>query len=308
MKELKNKAHSIRMRLHNIAKHEGMELNNLIILYMQERILFRLSQSQYQESFILKGGLFLFAHQGFKGRPTQDMDFLGKRIDNDLEEVRKVFKEILSIDSNDGLIFSIDTLTVENIADEAKYKGIRVRVRCFLGVAVNTLAIDIGFGDSIVPKPIEMDFPVLLDSEPVPVISTYSLESVIAEKFQAMVRHAFQNSRLKDFYDLRMLLHKYNFDGRVLQEAIQETFENRETPFNKKSVVFTEEFINDENKEVQWRAFLRRIGIKENSESFSEIMKEIIGFVKPLWDCICKGNEFLLQWDYEEKEWKRLKR
>jgi hypothetical protein len=165
--QLKNKSASIRAKLHNLARKENIDLNVLMVLYMQERALYRLSQSSYRDNFVLKGGLLLFAHNGFKGRPTQDMDLLGKQISNDINTIQKIFKEILNQDFKDGITFSLDTMTIENITEDAKYSGVRIRIRCLLGNAANILSIDIGFGDVIVPKPLEMQFPCILDSEPV---------------------------------------------------------------------------------------------------------------------------------------------
>jgi len=231
--QLKNKPASIRAKLHNIARKENIDLNVLMVLYMQERILYRLSQSEYQDNFVLKGGLLLFAHNGFKGRPTQDMDLLGKQISNDINNIQKIFREIFSLDSKDGLTFSVDTMTIENITEDAKYSGVRIKIRCLLGNAANVLSIDIGFGDVIIPKPIEMQFPCILDSEPAPDINAYTLESVIAEKFHAMIKLGIMNSRMKDFFDIYMLSKSNNFEGAVLAEALRETFERRNTGYEK---------------------------------------------------------------------------
>lgn len=167
--QIKNKSASIRDKLYNLSKNVGIDFNNLIILFMQERILYRISQSSYHDKFVLKGGLLLFAHHGFHGRPTRDMDLLGRNISNDTDYIAKAFKEILSQDCQDGLVFSTDTISIENITEDAKYPGVRVKVVCSLGNAKNIMSIDIGFGDIVIPKPLEMQFPCILDSEPVPI-------------------------------------------------------------------------------------------------------------------------------------------
>lgn len=218
--QLKNKSASVRAKLHNIARKENIDLNVLMVLYMQERILYRLSQSKYRDNFVLKGGLLLFAHNGFKGRPTQDMDLLGKQISNDINNIQTIFKEVFSQDHKDGLIFSTDTMTIENITEDAKYSGVRIKIRCLLGNAANVISIDIGFGDIIIPKPIEMQFPCILDTEPAPDINVYTMESIIAEKFHAMIKLGIMNSRMKDFCDIYMLSKTNNFEGIVLEEAL----------------------------------------------------------------------------------------
>lgn len=296
---------SVRARILNLSKKLNRNFDSMLLLYMQERFLYRLSISQFDDNFILKGGLLLFSIEKFQGRPTKDMDFLARKIGSNEQELIKAFKEIVLTHNNDGLVFDAENIDTEEIIKDGDYKGIRIMIPCSLGVVKKTVQVDVGFGDVIVPKPIKIDFPVLLPECEVPYINAYSMESVIAEKFQAMARHGFQNSRLKDFYDIRMLSQKSNYDGRVLQEAISETFENRETPLNEGLVIFADKFVKDGNKEVQWEAFMRRIGISELT--FVEVMKDIIDFVKPIWDCICKGNEFFGQWDCEKKAWERLK-
>ena len=301
--ELKNKPASIRAKLHNIARKENIELNVLIVLYMQERILYRLSQSSYRDNFILKGGLLLFAYNGFKGRPTQDMDLLGKQLSSDIDNIQKVFKEIFNRDSNDGLVFSIDTMAIENIAEDVKYNGVRLKIRCLLGNAANILSIDIGFGDAIVPKPIEMQFPCILDSEPAPDIITYTMDSVISEKFHAMIKRGIMNSRMKDFCDIYMLSKSNNFEGAILAQALRETFERRNTSFEKDPTVFNESFKNDRDKKLQWNAFIRKTKIEGIPIDFSEILLQIKTFILPVYERLLKEDDFVKKWQCDINEW-----
>ena len=301
--ELKNKPASIRAKLHNIARKENIELNVLIVLYMQERILYRLSQSSYRDNFILKGGLLLFAYNGFKGRPTQDMDLLGKQLSSDIDNIQKVFKEIFNRDSNDGLVFSIDTMAIENIAEDAKYNGVRLKIRCLLRNAANILSIDIGFGDAIVPKPIEMQFPCILDSEPAPDIITYTMDSVISEKFHAMIKRGIMNSRMKDFCDIYMLSKSNNFEGAILAQALRETFERRNTSFEKDPTVFNESFKNDRDKKLQWNAFIRKTKIEGIPIDFSEILLQIKTFILPVYERLLKEDDFVKKWQCDINEW-----
>ena len=301
--ELKKKPASIRARLHNIARKENIELNALIVLYMQERILYRLSQTRYRDNFILKGGLLLFAYNGFRGRPTQDMDLLGKQLSNDINNIQKVFKEIFNQYYNDGLVFSVDTMAIENIAEDAKYNGLRLKIRCLLGNAANVISIDIGFGDAIVPKPIEMQFPCILDSEPVPYINVYTMDSVIAEKFHAMIKRGIMNSRMKDFCDIYMLSKSNNFEGAILAQALRETFERRNTGFEKVPTVLNESFKDDHDKKLQWSAFLRKTKIEGIPTDFGEILLQIKTFILPVYERLIKEDDFVKNWQYDINAW-----
>jgi predicted nucleotidyltransferase component of viral defense system len=275
-----------------------------MVLYMQERILYRLSQSKYRDNFVLKGGLLLFAHNGFKGRPTQDMDLLGKQISNDINSILKIFREILSQDYRDGLIFSTDTVTIENIAEDAKYSGVRVKIRCLLGNAANVLSIDIGFGDAIVPKPVEMQFPCILDTEPAPDIKAYTMESIIAEKFHAMIKLGIMNSRMKDFCDVYMLSKTNNFEGVVLSEAVRKTFEIRNTGYERNPTVFNESFKEAHDKRLQWNAFLKKSKIGGIPLDFSEVLVQIKLFILPVYESLLKEDDFVKKWECNINEWK----
>jgi predicted nucleotidyltransferase component of viral defense system len=302
-RQLKNKSASVRAKLYNIARKENLDLNVLIVLFMQERILYRLSQSKYRGNFVLKGGLLLFAQNGFKGRPTQDMDLLGRQISNDVGNIKTILKEIFSQKHNDGLTFSIDTMTVENITEDANHNGIRVKIRGMLGNASNVISIDIGFGDIIIPKPIEMQYPCILDTEPAPNINVYTMESIIAEKFHAMIKLGIINSRMKDFCDIYMLSKKNNFEGIVLQEALKETFARRNTGFEKNPPVFSESFKHDNDKKLQWIAFLKKTKIEGIPSDFSEVLFQIEKFILPMYEKILKEDDFIKKWNHETNAW-----
>ena len=164
------------------------------------------------------------------------------------------------------------------------------------------LSIDIGFGDAVVPGPTDIVYPVLLDTEPLPLIKTYSLESAIAEKFEAMIRLSFINSRMKDFYDICTLSMRHEFEGLVLQEAILETLRRRGTPYERDLVIFQDEFINSPDKQREWGNYLRRI--KGNAPSvFKDAMLQIKLFLGPVFDSICNEKEFFLHWNQESNQW-----
>lgn len=300
-KQIKDVAASVRGRLLNIAKNERRSFDSVLLLYMQERLLYRLSVSEFSSKFILKGGLLMFMLTEYKGRPTKDIDLLAQQISNDKEDIKEVFLSICSIKyEDDGLVYSGEDIEVEDIKEEADYHGVRVKTTCFLGNAKKMVQLDIGFGDIVIPKPKEMECPILLDLA-APVIKVYSLESIISEKFQAMIALSVANSRMKDFYDIYTLLNTNSFDGRKLQEAVFETLERRYTILEKENVIFTEEFIKDESRNRLWDSFLRKINL--TCLEFSEVMKYIEEFLKPIYDSIINEEEFFMLWDYTNKKW-----
>jgi predicted nucleotidyltransferase component of viral defense system len=302
MSGIRNIPASISERLKNIAKKSGKAFDTLLLLYFQERFLYRLSLSDYRDKFILKGGLFLFSQTQFKARPTKDVDFLAMQIANELEIVKDSFVAICSIDSpTDGVVFQLDQLTTERIKEDADYEGVRVKVTALLGQMKKGLQFDIGFGDVVVPKPQLIDYPVLLDME-APQVQAYSKESVIAEKFEAMITLSVMNSRMKDFYDIYTLLTTNDFDGRIVYEAISETFQRRGTVLEKEHPLFHEQFANDEGRIKQWQAFLRRLGIDERL-TFQGVMDALIRFLQPVYQSILNAKEYIGEWRYTRMMW-----
>lgn len=301
-RQTKNLPASIAARLRNIAREAGVDYNSILLLYMQERFLYRLSISAYAGNFLLKGGLLFFCMDKFLTRPTKDMDFLAHHLNNQEDKIKEVISAIAHIRCADGIIFRTDDLSVETILEHGHYEGVRVGITCFLGKAQNRLQIDIGFGDVVVPKPVNLDFPVLLATDEVPVIRAYSLESTIAEKFDAMIRLSVINSRMKDFYDIYILSRNKNFDGRILQEAIIQTFTRRRTPLERRHPIFEDEFIQSLEKQSQWDAFRRNI--RENTpESFAEVMTKIVLFLLPVFEAVCSEDEFFLCWKAKDNCW-----
>jgi predicted nucleotidyltransferase component of viral defense system len=234
-----SKADSIKAKLRNLAIKENKPFDYLLTHYFIERLLYRISLSSYVDNFILKGGLLLYMIFAEGARVTKDIDFIAKRIDNTLEELKKVFAEICEIPIDDAVRYDVDSISAERIKENTDYEGIRIKVTGYLDKSRHILQFDIGFGDVIVPKPIEIDYPSLLNMER-PKLKAYSLESVVAEKFEAMIYLAEANSRMKDFYDVYTLCKAFNYEGRVLYEAIYQTFIRRATPLTRTPTVFSE--------------------------------------------------------------------
>lgn len=189
-------------------------------------------------------------------RPTKDIDFLGHGVTNEIDGIKSVIEEVTAIVVEDGVTFDHSTIVVEPIAEQTEYGGLRVSIRCSVGGARNVLQVDVGFGDRITAGPLDVDFPTMLDF-PAPHISVYSLESAIAEKFEAIVRLNIATSRMKDFYDLVHLAKHQALGAGTLAEAIRLTFSTRGTPLPDREMIFSDSFKSDNTKETQWTAFHR---------------------------------------------------
>lgn len=300
--EARNKAASVRARLTRLARQHGRDVDSVFLQYMQERLLFRVGRSRYSSHFILKGGVFLFALHGFAARPTRDIDFLAHNLSNDEQRIAAAFREIAAITDDDGVVFDPESVTVERITELAAYPGVSIKLDCSLEQARKRVRVDVGFGDVVVPKAIQMDFPVLLDGQP-PRIWAYSVESVIAEKFEAMLRFSTVNSRMKDFYDVYWLSLRYGLDGRTLQEAIQETLGRRGTPVDKEVAVLSPLFSEDPGRLKQWSAFLSRISRTHSGPHLAEVMDRIRHFLGPVFQAICMETEFFGLWISSSGRW-----
>lgn len=291
---------SVKARLRNLSIHEGKAYDYLQIHYMIERLLYRLSVSPYASDFVLKGGLLLHAIFEDKARATRDIDLLARHTSNSLENLKQVFTEICSISSDDAVVYDINTLSVEAIQEEADYHGVRVKVVGYLERSRSMLQFDIGFGDAIVPNPVQMIYPSLLGTDEI-MLYAYSTESVIAEKFQAMVYLAQANSRMKDFYDIYMLSTVFDYEGPILQEALRQTLERRDTMDQPMPVLFTEQFAALPDKQTQWMAFTKRTHCE--GISFEQILKQIYSFLFPVYQSIWQKQPFHFHWNHESNCW-----
>ena len=300
-KILKNKAASNREKLLNIARAEKIDFDALLLRFMQERLLYRLSVSKYKARFVLKGGLLLTCYDLPFLRATRDMDFLAKQIDQRPQTMKGMFAEILRQPCHDGVSFDLSALMAENIKKGSDYVGIRIKIKATLEQAVKILQIDIGFGDVIIPRPLTMTFPTLLD-EAAPRIGVYSKESIIAEKFEAMIKLSIVNSRLKDFYDIYALSVAYPFKGSVLKAAITATFKRRKTALAARPIIFEPGFSQDAYRQKQWLAFLRKSKLNLKMD-FAELMSKIINFLSPVVLAINTAVEWSTQWDPEREAW-----
>lgn len=300
-KKVKNIAASVKARLLNYAKKEGIIFNRILIYYFQERFLYRVSLSQHKDKLILKGGTLLLALDINKGRPTEDIDFLAKLETLNHATAEKMMREVAQIQFDDGVMFDPDSVKSSNIREDRTINALRVHLNATLGSAKGTMQIDIGFKDAAIPDPIPFQYPTLLDF-PAPELEAYCWETVIAEKFEAMTKLYTINSRLKDFYDILYLSQKQTFEGNRLKEAIVGTFKKRNLMIESPPTVFTDTFINDEIKKVQWKAFLKRTGVQADND-FPNIVESIGQFLGPIADSISKNEIFEKKWNPTKRQW-----
>lgn len=274
-------ADSVKARLKSFAIKSGCTFQEALTYYGLERAIYRISISEYAEHFVLKGGIFLYAIFGRNyERATTDVDFLARRISNSSEEMKAIFQNIFSQDVDDALVFDTDAITVEDITEFKEYHGLHVSFVGYLDRTKIPIGIDIGFGDVIYPDAVKMDFPVILNME-APRVNAYSLETLIAEKLEAIVHNGYLNSRYKDFYDIYVLSTNYEFSYEGLRNAVIQTFENRKTQMTMDAAAFSEEFLNDPMHQTRWKAFLKKKKALIQI-SMSDAMDWIKAFVCPL--------------------------
>ena len=294
-------ADSVKARLKNLAVKNGKTFQDMLIAYGLERTIYRLSVSPYVEHFTLKGGIFLYAlFEGDYARSTTDIDFLAEQISNDKNELKKVFTEIFQIETDDPLVFDLDTLRVERITEFKEYHGVNISIMAFLDRTRIPISIDIGFGDVIYPTRTMIEFPTVLSNER-PKVYAYSLLSSIAEKFEAIVSLAYDNSRFKDYYDIYVLARRYDFSGKDLKEAVEETFKNRNTELND-VVAFEEGFVDDPVRQSRWNAFVRKkkpLG----SVTLGDTLAVLKRFLGPFAEDAGKEDVTDEKWDHVKGEW-----
>lgn len=293
---------SVKDRLKNKSIATGKTMQELFTLYGLERTIYRLSISKYKENFTLKGGIFLYAlYDGNYARATTDIDFLAQRLSNEVDDIKQVFSEIFSLETDDPLRFDFDSLTVIPITEFKKYHGVNVSIKAYLDKTEILISIDIGFGDVIYPERVEMDFPVVLTDEN-PRVYAYSLASSVAEKFEAIVSLAYDNSRFKDYYDIYVLAKERDFSGGELYEALKETFTNRHTAMNE-IVAFEDGFASEPLRQSRWRSFVKK---KKplRKVTLEETIEEIRLFLLPVVEAIRTDRSFEANWKCQDQEWK----
>ena len=293
-------AASVLAKLKNKAKASGISYQQCLQLFFQEEFLRRLAGSKYAENFVLKGGLFIYTLTNFESRATVDVDFLMRGLNNDLARMDEIIAEILAVDTGNNFV-TFKAEKTEPIAIQRKYHGISTQITGYIKNVRVPFNVDIGVGDVIVPNAQRRNIQTQLDGYEKPEILTYSLESTIAEKFDAILQRLELTGRMKDFYDIYYLSRTFDFDGLKLQTAIQETLQNRGTAYEKDSFERVMALADDEDMQTKWRYFLRTLG--NTDINFHIVMKGIEQFLSPLWTAMITEAEWLNNWDAVNAIW-----
>lgn len=292
----RNIAASVRARLTERARANKENVQLLLTRYAIERLLYRLGRSEHRERFILKGAMLFSLWADVPYRATGDLDLLGFG-GSEAAAVARAFRSICESEApEDGAHFAIDTIRAEPAREEDEYQGVRVTLDAVIAGARLPIQVDIGFGDVVTPAAQEIDYPPLLEF-PAPRLRAYPPETVIAEKFQALVALGMLNSRMKDFYDLWAIAQTFRFDGPILAEAIRATFERRATAVPiEVPVALTPAFAEDPLKQSQWQGFLRRTAISMPPAPLSATLRAIEKFVMPPARSVAQQTGFNRGW------------
>jgi predicted nucleotidyltransferase component of viral defense system len=298
-----NVAASVRQKLLNLAKQEGEDFNFLLIRYALERLLYRLSVSSHQDRFVLKGATLFQVWSGHVHRPTRDLDLLGHGTPAP-SAFENVFRDLCKQPVvDDGIRFKEDTVRAEQIKEEEEYQGLRIRLDANLATARIPVQVDIGFGDVITPGPEIINYPTLLQFPP-PAVSAYPRETVIAEKYQAMVTLGIANSRMKDFFDIYTIAEQFDFSGLVLCQAIQATFMRRQTPLPQQApLALTAEFTEDSQKLTQWNAFVAKNKLEHQHFTLPEVGEMLSRFLLQPTNALVAGTTFDKAWLAGQGDW-----
>lgn len=280
-RQTRDTAASIKARLLNYAKRNSEAFDLVLVRFALERLLYRLSKSRHRDGFVVKGAILFQVWSNLMHRPTRDLDLLAAGPPT-IETFIDIFRELCAQPvEDDGLVFAADTVTATRIKEEEEYEGIRMRFEANLSSARIPIQVDLGFGDAVTPNALPLVFPSILEL-PAPELLSYPRETVVAEKFQAMVMLGIANSRMKDFFDLLTLCSQFEFDGELVRRAIQATFKRRKTNIpTSLPLALTEEFSQDQQKSMQWNAFLKKSGLGEENLSLSELAGRLAAFLMP---------------------------
>ncbi len=294
---IRNVPASIHQRLLNLAHRQGIRFNVLLQRYAMERFLYRLAASSEVDRFTLKGAALFQIWTGQELRPTRDIDFLASAPE-DHAALRTSFEAICAVPCpQDGVIFDPATMQMSDIRKEQPYGGVRVQMEGRLGQARLHLQVDIGFGDVITPEREERDYPTLLDL-PAPRLWTYPRETLVAEKFDAMVSRGMTNTRVKDLWDIACLARRFAFDGETLRTAIEDTFRRRRTPLaGERPVALMRDYYLDGTRAQRWQVLQGQVGASADGPALLvEAGEELLRFLGPPCDSMIEGGPFTQAW------------
>ncbi len=294
-------AASVLARLKNKAANIGRSYQLCLQLFCQEEFLRRLEKSKYAENLVLKGGLFIYSITDFDSRVTVDVDFLLRKVPNTPEQLNPVLEEIISTPTGNDFI----TFEIQNIAPIAvakKYAGIGASIVARIKNTKTPFSIDFGVGDVIVPKQEKRKIPTQLEDFTAPTVNTYSLETTIAEKLDAILSLMEFSSRMKDYYDIYYLANKFDFDGATLTEALRKTFENRGHHFTVEQFEQVMTFGSDEAMQKKWKAFCRKIDTK--TDDYDTVLRTIKAFLAEPHKAALKGATLAEYWSAPNNDWR----
>ena len=297
---VKDMAASILTRLKTQAKETGLTYQMCLQLFCQEEFLRKIEASRYSENFILKGGMFLYTITEFAGRPTRDIDFMIRWISNDTENMNQIMEEICTANTGTDFI-RIEVLASENITEEKEYHGVKTKFRAYIKNVKIPFSIDVGVDDVIVPGAVKRTVSTRLDGFHPPTIYTYSLESTIAEKFDAIIKRMEATSRMKDFFDIYYLSGVFDFEGRKLQEAIFRTLEYRGTIYESDSFERIRDFKNNTSLLKLWDNY--QSGTREDKPDFNVVIDRLEKFLEPIFHAVIMEEEWFCIWDSSVQKW-----
>lgn len=286
-------AASVLAKLRNKAKASGISYQQCLQLFVQEEFLRKLSKSDFGPCLVLKGGLFIYTLTNFESRATIDVDFLLRNTSNSMADVKALIQKIINTPTGNGYI-SMTAKAFEEISPQRKYHGISTQIIAQIKNVRVPFNVDIGVGDIIVPNAEKRTISTQLPGFEAPVIETYSLESTIAEKFDAILQRFELTGRMKDFYDIYYLARTFDFDGASLQTAMSETLHQRGTPYDGTSFQRVLALVDNAEIQKRWNYFLK--SIKEDNLEFSVVMNEIERFLAPVFDALIAEVSFFETW------------
>ncbi len=293
---------SVLAKLKNKAKETGKSNQLCMQLFCQEEFLRRLSVSEYSDNFVLKGGLFLYTLTGFDSRVTVDVDFMLRKLPNTPEKLSEVIKEIIGTKTDNDFI-SFELKSIMPISINKEYPGIHADIVAYIKNTRTPFGIDFGVGDIIIPGTVKRKIPTQLSEFGSPTVNTYSLETTVAEKFDAILNLMEFSSRMKDYYDIYYLANKFDFDGATLTEALKRTFDNRSRRFTSDRFEHIIKFDSDKEMLKKWTAFCKKADLK--TDNFRKVIQTINIFLAEPFEAAVKNTDFTARWTAFKSEWKQ---
>ncbi|MDO5555024.1 MAG: nucleotidyl transferase AbiEii/AbiGii toxin family protein [Planctomycetia bacterium] len=296
-----DKGASLLAKLKYKATKSKMNFQQSLLLLFEEEFLRRLSLSEYANHFILKGGLLIFLLTDFHSRPTADMDFLLRNLSGNSNEIKNMIENILAIPTEQSDVVKLGFSGLKDIVQDRQYGGVSVHLTGIIKNVRVSFNADIGIGDIVIPSPQKIVMPTQIQTLSTLEIAAYSIESVIAEKFDAILQRLELTSRMKDFYDIVCLAKTFNFYGSTLRQAIAQTISNRGTQYNEKSFQRIMELADNPEMNLRWLSFMKNFKMKESN--FRQTMHDLQIFIEPVWATIVDDQPFTLKWAYSNYCW-----